>query len=376
MKVLLMEKNIMGLRHMRRTSVFSAFLVLSGIFGTAALAQTDASSFPNVTPLPVIVQDNSSLGAAEDGAQTESGLEALALRLTRIEQLLRAQQNIQRSGQNQGLMDITQRLEKIEIALEEQKNALASATPMTQSGTVGNFSDSNAADLRMYLNALAESSRIIQGQTDEILRRIEQAEKDSQARAADAEFRFQAIEGKIRQEANAGSAEPQIIGTIAPVAPIIGEVDVVDESAPLVGEAEVAATPAKTPLADPVALYERGLGALRGGNYEDARRDFRQLVADFPQHKRAGNAQYWLGETYYVERNYKKAAEAFLVGYSQFGQNDKAPDSLLKLGMTLIAMGETKTGCDAFAELGVKFPNANEVIRQRADVERKRAACK
>ena len=370
----------MGLMRARRASVFGAFFALSGIFGTAALAQTDASSVPNVPvpnvmPLPVIVQDNASPSAG-DNAPTEDGLDALALRLTRIEQLLRAQQNIQRSGQSQGLMDITQRLEKIEIALEEQKNARANQAPMAQSGGMGNFSDSDAADFRMYLNALAESSRVIQGQTDEILRRIEQAEKDSQARAADAEFRFQAIEGKIRQDANAGSAEPQIIGTIAPVAPIIGEVDVVDESAPLVGEAEVVATPANPPLADPVALYERGLGALRGGNYEDARQDFRQLVADFPQHKRAGNAQYWLGETYYVERNYKKAAEAFLVGYSQFGQNDKAPDSLLKLGMTLIAMGETKTGCDAFAELGVKFPNANEVIRQRADVERKRAACK
>ena len=57
-------------------------------------------------------------------------------------------------------------------------------------------------------------------------------------------------------------------------------------------------------------------------------------------HKLAGNAQYWLGETHYVRRDYKAAATAFLNGYTTFENSPKAPDSLLKLGMTLVVMGE------------------------------------
>jgi tol-pal system protein YbgF len=89
----------------------------------------------------------------------------------------------------------------------------------------------------------------------------------------------------------------------------------------------------------------------------------------------AGNAQYWLGETHYVRRQYKQAAQAFLSGYTTYSKSKKAPDSLLKLGMTLTAMGEKKTGCDAFAELGARFPDAPQAVAKRADIERKRANC-
>ena len=354
---------------------FVVALILFAVSSSLTHAQSEPTASEEALVVPLVIQDNVSVvePVGTDGSQSNANYDAMALRLTRIEQLLRAQQNIQLSGRNQGLLDIVERLDKIEASLAKGGNV--PQTP-NQKPSSNEMSGSDAADLRMYLNALAESSRVIQGQTDEILRRIQKAEEDREAVAADAEFRFQAIEGRMRQEENLASAEPQIIGTVAPMAPITGTADVIDEAAPLVGETIIEAAPTNTPLADPAALYERGLGLLRAGKYEEARTDFRQLVADFPQHARAGNAQYWLGETYYVERNFKSAAEAFLSGYSKFERSSKAPDSLLKLGMTLIAMGEKETGCDAFAELSVKFPNATESVRQRTEVERKRAACK
>ena len=99
------------------------------------------------------------------------------------------------------------------------------------------------------------------------------------------------------------------------------------------------------------------------------------LVERFPSHKMAGHAQYWLGETFYVQRQYKQAAQAFLAGYTTYAGSKKAPDSLLKLGMTLTALGEKKTGCDAFAELNAKFPDAPAAIAKRAVIEKKRAGC-
>ena len=81
---------------------------------------------------------------------------------------------------------------------------------------------------------------------------------------------------------------------------------------------------------------------MRAGAYAGAQTDFEQMLKRFPAHKLAGNAQYWLGETFYVRRQFKQAAEAFLAGYTTYQQSTKAPDSLLKLGMTLAAMGEKK----------------------------------
>ncbi len=99
------------------------------------------------------------------------------------------------------------------------------------------------------------------------------------------------------------------------------------------------------------------------------------MLVRFPAHKLAGNAQYWLGETFYVRRQFKQAAEAFLAGYTTYQQSAKAPDSLLKLGMTLAAMGEKKTSCDAFKELAVKFPQAPQAIAKRVQIEKTRVGC-
>ena len=128
-------------------------------------------------------------------------------------------------------------------------------------------------------------------------------------------------------------------------------------------------------LNDPKDLYERALADLRAGAYSGAQTDFEQMLTRFPAHKLAGNAQYWLGETFYVRRQLKQAAEAFLAGYTTYQQSTKAPDSLLKLGMTLAAMGEKKTSCDAFKELAVKFPQAPLAIAKRAQIEKSRVGC-
>jgi tol-pal system protein YbgF len=128
-------------------------------------------------------------------------------------------------------------------------------------------------------------------------------------------------------------------------------------------------------LNDAQKLYDRALNALQQGEYGAAETDLRQMLADFPVHNLAGHAQYWLGETYYVRQDYKRAAETFLTGYTQYADSPKAPDSLLKLGITLNAIGQKKTGCDAFAELGAKFPDAPQAIVKRAEIEKRRAGC-
>ena len=89
----------------------------------------------------------------------------------------------------------------------------------------------------------------------------------------------------------------------------------------------------------------------------------------------AGNAHYWLGESHFVRGQYKAAASAFLKGYQGFGKGAKAPDSLLKLAMSLDRLGQKEAACASFAELGTRFPNATATVKTRAQAERARLGC-
>lgn len=129
------------------------------------------------------------------------------------------------------------------------------------------------------------------------------------------------------------------------------------------------------PQADtPEKLYELSYESLLRKRYGEAEAGFRSFVQKHPDHELAGNAEFWLGETYYVQSNYKAAAQAFLVGYQNHPTNRKAPDSLLKLGMSLNQLGQKDQACAAFATIEVKFPKASET-RKRAQNESAKAGC-
>ena len=97
-------------------------------------------------------------------------------------------------------------------------------------------------------------------------------------------------------------------------------------------------------------------------------------MTQYPQHELAGNAHYWLGESLYGQANYKDAAQTFLDGYKAYPQSPKAPDTLLKLGMSLRQLGQKPQACTVLQSVSTKFPNAAEA-RKRAQAEAKRAGC-
>ncbi len=125
---------------------------------------------------------------------------------------------------------------------------------------------------------------------------------------------------------------------------------------------------------DPEAVYERSYESLLRRRFNDAEVGFRSFLDQHRDHSLAGNAQYWLGETYYVQGDYKQAAQAFLSGYRDFPKSRKAADSLLKLGLSLNRLGQKEQACAAYMQVGSQFPKAAEA-RKRAQSEIKRAGC-
>jgi tol-pal system protein YbgF len=125
----------------------------------------------------------------------------------------------------------------------------------------------------------------------------------------------------------------------------------------------------------PQEQYEYATGLLQRGAYPEAGLAFKAFVAQHPKDPLAGNAQYWLGETYYAQSDYKNAAIAFAEGYQKYPKSQKAPDNLLKLGMSLGQTGRKNDACTAFKQLNSQFPQASAAIKDRASRAQQRYGC-
>lgn len=144
------------------------------------------------------------------------------------------------------------------------------------------------------------------------------------------------------------------------------------------GQPPPVATAALSPAGeggDPKQLYETAYGYLLQRDYGAAEVAFDDFLKRFPSDSLSGNAQYWLGESHFVRGQYKAAASAFLKGYQTYAQSAKAPDSLLKLAMSLDRLGQKDAACSSYSELNTKFPNAPQSVKARAQSERQRVGC-
>lgn len=123
------------------------------------------------------------------------------------------------------------------------------------------------------------------------------------------------------------------------------------------------------------ALFDQAYGAYSRREYSAAETYFQQFMDQYPKDAMAGGAQYWLGETAFSSGEYRKAADRFLKTFTNFPSNERAPEALLKLAISLRRLGENSAACDSFAELQRRYPQGPKTVLQRADVEKKRANC-
>ncbi len=181
-----------------------------------------------------------------------------------------------------------------------------------------------------------------------------------------AQTQRQSIFGTVKIEPEQQAAQPQQPAAQPGAIPFQQPL-----TAPIVPQQQAAAAPS----ADTRAVYDAAYNRLLQRDFNSAEAGFRDFLAKYPKDALAGNAQYWLGETYYVRGKFRQAADSFLTGYQKYNASDKAPANLLKLGMALHQLGEKDAACATFEELSSKFPRAPAHLKQRATSERQRSGC-
>ncbi len=129
------------------------------------------------------------------------------------------------------------------------------------------------------------------------------------------------------------------------------------------------------PKATAAERYKFAMNIMKSGDFEKAEIAFKEFVDAHAKHELAGSAQFWYGETFYIRQLYEDAAVAFLEGYQKYPNSPKAPENLLKLGVTLAELGETEQGCKMIINLKKAYPKTDASILQKSSYEKKRFNC-
>jgi len=130
------------------------------------------------------------------------------------------------------------------------------------------------------------------------------------------------------------------------------------------------------PDVSPEKQYEFAMSFMQVGDYNTSERAFREFININSEHELAGSAQYWYAETFRIRQLYSDAASAYLEGYRKYPKGEKAPINLLRLGVSLVQMGEKDQGCLMISGVEKQYPKANQSVLQKAKYEEKKFDCK
>ena len=297
--------------------------------------------------------------------------------------------------------NIYETLELIQKDLKTLERAIYSGSIEVNNSTSssGITLDSNSEDvLTRHLLKLSEIEtqfRNLTNRFEEINFKLDKLSNRLSKVQADNQIRFQDIENAIvfedgskkltlkpennnEEQILPGSSQPQDLGTISykdnATQETSQKIQSVETTASIVTEvfqAEEKILPNDTPEKQ----YEFATSFLKVGDYPTAERAFREFVLSNPENELAGNAQYWYAETFRIRQLYTDAASAYLEGYQKYPKGEKAPINLLKLGVSMVQIGEKDQGCKMINGVEKQYPQANQSVIQKAKYESKKFEC-
>ena len=222
---------------------------------------------------------------------------------------------------------------------------------------------------------------------DKLSSRISKIQADNQIRFQDIEniLASGGIDSKMKIKTNTkidknlpGSSQPQDLGSISykdtEATTTTQQIQSVESTSSIVTET-FEEEQNILPNENPEKQYEFATSFLKVGDYNMAERAFREFVTSNSEHKLAGNAQYWYAETFRIRQLYTDAATAYLEGYQKYPKGEKAPINLLKLGVSMVQIGEKAQGCKMIEGVEKEYPKANQSVLQKAKYESKKFEC-
>ena len=299
---------------------------------------------------------------------------------------------------NHNIYEILDQLQKDIKTLEKAVYSGSIELNSDSSVNLNSNLDNNSEDvLTRHLLKLSEIENQFQELTnkfEEINFKLDKLSNRMSKVQADNQIRFQDLESVVSSDATTnkltkktnneqmevlpGSSQPQDLGSISYKDTATNETsqktNSVDSTALVVTET-FQAEEKILPNESPDKQYQFATSFLKVGDYSTAERAFREFVDTNPEHNLAGNAQYWYAETFRIRQLYTDAASAYLEGYQRYPKGEKAPINLLKLGVSMVQIGEKDQGCKMINGVEEQYPEANQSVIQKAKYESQKFEC-
>ncbi len=334
---------------------------------------------------------------------TQTGLSVLAIALLALAAAAgpaRAQTDVRT------LLDRVDRLERDMSTMQQQVYQGRPPAP-GQAPVVGGAEASALGTLQVKVSQLEEEFQKLTGQVEEANYALAQLRSRVERMSSDVDFRLGELEkGKAGGPAPVAAAPGAAAAPAAadaglqpgPGAPPrnLGSIPAAEANRPgaagpvaSAGSPGTATQPRGQAPAQTAALpsgeglppgtaqqqYDYAFDLMTKTDYAGAESAFKQFLAVHKDDKLAANAQYWMAETFYVRGNYNEAAQQFLTGYEKYPKGPKAPDNLMKLGLSLLALNDNQKACAVFARFDKEFPTAGGALKSRVVDAKKRGKC-
>ena len=286
----------------------------------------------------------------------------------------------------------TQTLEVLETLKKDLKTlekAVYSQSSNINTTSTKSLSSNDEDVLTRHLLKLSEIEKQFQDLTnkfEEINFKIDKLSSRLSKVQADNQLRFQNLEGEdtdkkisSKKKVLPGSSQPQDLGAVSYKSSETNELTQQTQSIDTTGTViteQFISEEKILPNDKPDKQYEFATSFLKQGDYTTAERALREFVMTNPEHKMAGSAQYWYAETFRIRQLYTDAASAYLEGYQKYPKSEKAAINLLKLGVSLVQIGEKDQGCLMITGVKKEYPGAKQSVLQKAKYEEKKFECK
>ena len=300
---------------------------------------------------------------------------------------------------NHNIYEVIEQIQKDIKTLEKAVYSSAVALSENKQENLINSSNNNSEDvLTRHLLKLSEIENQFQQLTnkfEEINFKLDKLSNRMSKVQADNQIRFQDLENSVGGDGTKkklakkdkdkdedilpGSSKPQDLGSISykdtETSDAKQQTQSIDTTSTIVTETFV--TDEKIlPNESAEKQYEFATSFLKVGDYSTAEKALREFVTSHPEHDLAGNAQYWYAETFRIRQLYTDAASAYLEGYQKYPKGEKAPINLLKLGVSMVQIGEKDQGCKMINGVEKQYPKANQSVIQKAKYESQKFECK
>ena len=292
------------------------------------------------------------------------------------------------SAQEEETNEIIEKLKKDIKTLEKAVYSQSNENNFSTSKTLTSNDEDVLTRHLLKLSEIEQQFQELTNKFEEINFKIDRLSTRLSKVQADNQLRFQELEigaetnkvtSKKKKETLPGSSEPKDLGAISykdtETKELVQKTQSVETTGTIVTETFVSEEKI-LPKGSPKEQYNFATSLLKQGDYSTAERALREFVIENPEDKMAGNAQYWYAETFRIRQLYTDAASAYLEGYQKYPKSEKAAINLLKLGVSLVQIGEKDQGCLMIVGVKKEYPKAKQSVLQKAQYEEKKFDCK